>query len=143
MINKEERENLKLQRRLNAANDFIKNLNEIGGYFNLAEVSKHLSMSYDEVNSLVSKRAILGFSLNSEDIYPKFQFEDNKIIEKYKILLPLFNVDNLTATAFMTTGYVIRNNEYIPYYIAMKDVTDEEFEFIQRDASLYGIHIAR
>jgi len=136
------REEQKTQRRLDAANDFMKELNDIGGYFNFAEVSKYLEMSYDEVNSLVSKRVILAFTLNDEHIFPKFQFQANQVIEKYGTLLPLFNVSNLTATSFMMTGYIKRKDKDVVYYEAMKDINDEEFEFIKRDASLFGIHIA-
>lgn len=63
------RQEAKEQRRFKANNDFIEELNEIGGYYNFAETAKYLGLSYDEVNSLISKRSILCFKLNDEDIF--------------------------------------------------------------------------
>lgn len=136
------REEAKAQRRAKAEQDFIKQLNDAGGYYNFAETAKYLGLSYDELNSLISKRAVLGFKLNDEDIFPKFQFENNKMIQKYDELLPLFNVSNLTASSFMITGYIGRGNEELSYYDAMKNISAEEFEFIKRDAKLFGVHIS-
>lgn len=132
------REELKQQRRVDARKSFIQELNDVGGYFNLAEVSKYLNLSYDEINSLNSKRAILAFTLENEEIYPKFQFDDNKIIPKYSELLPLFNVSNLTATSFMMTGYIKRDGEDVPYYALMKNITDEEYKIVKHDAVFFG-----
>lgn len=74
--------------------------------------------------------------------FPLFQFKDGVVIEAYAELLPLFHVSNSTATSFMMTGYVLRDNEEVAYYEAMKDISEEEFDFIKRDVELFGIHIA-
>lgn len=136
------RQEAKEQRRLKATSDFVEELKKIGGFYNFAETAKYLGLSYDELNSLVSKRSILCFKLNDEDIFPLFQFEDGKVIEKYSELLPLFNVSNSTAASFLMTGYVLRDNEEVVYHEAMKDISEEEFDLIKRDTKLFGVHIA-
>lgn len=133
-----ERQEKKAQRRIQAAKDFTNEINRTGGYYNFEEASRYLNISHSELHSLVFKRGVLGFKIDNQYVFPKFQFKNNEVIEEYKLLIPVFNVSNVAATSFMMTGYIIRGNDEVAYYEAMPNITEEEFELIKRDALLYG-----
>lgn len=140
------RELKKLTQRAKAKAKFVEALEEVGGTLKAKAVATLLNVSRQTVANKCKAKGLLAVQMGTDYLYPKFQFDNNGIIDFFQQLnqaLPE-GISDVARVSFFINDINDGGTPLMPWQsLQQVDLDDQDQQRLLRAAHLYHQQVAR